>query len=95
MTLPVSLWPELCIVAVPYVPNHERIDLGLVGYGSDVPQDVLDAAIARREQLQADRAILEEVKPPKGPRKRARNAKGHLVADDPTTPDVNEAWEDG
>lgn len=80
---------------MPYVPNHERIDLGLVGYGSDVPQDVLDAAIVRREQLeqlQADRATLEEVKPT---RKRARNAKGHLVADDPTTPDVNEAWEDG
>ena len=25
--------------------------------------------------------------------KRARNAKGHLVADDPSTPDINEAWE--
>jgi len=24
--------------------------------------------------------------------KRARNAKGHLKADDPSTPDVNEAW---
>ena len=27
--------------------------------------------------------------------KRARNAKGQLKADDPTTPDVNEAWEGG
>ena len=27
-------------------------------------------------------------------RKRARNAKGQLKADDPSTPDVNEAWED-
>ena len=27
--------------------------------------------------------------------KRARNAKGHLKADDPSTPDVNEAWEGG
>ncbi len=78
---------------MPYVPNHERIDLGLVGYGSDVPQDVLDAAIARREQLQADRTTLEDVKP--ATRKRARNAKGHLVADDPTTPDKDEAWEEG
>ena len=26
---------------------------------------------------------------------RARNAKGHLVADDPSTPEVNEAWEGG
>jgi len=28
-------------------------------------------------------------------RKRARNADGTLKADDPTTPDINEAWEDG
>jgi len=27
--------------------------------------------------------------------KRARNAKGQLKADDPSTPDVNEAWEGG
>jgi hypothetical protein len=76
---------------VPYVPNHERIDLGLEGYGSDVPEDVLKEAIARRERLLVDRATLLEVGP--GQRKRARNKKGHLVADDPATPEVNEAWE--
>jgi len=27
------------------------------------------------------------------PRKRARNADGTLKGDDPTTPDINEAWE--
>lgn len=27
--------------------------------------------------------------------KRARNEKGHYIADDPSTPDVNEAWEGG
>jgi hypothetical protein len=27
--------------------------------------------------------------------KRARNKKGQLMADDPSTPDVNEAWEGG
>ena len=27
--------------------------------------------------------------------KRARNNKGQLMADDPNTPDVNEAWEGG
>ena len=27
--------------------------------------------------------------------KRARNEKGRLVADDPSTPEVNEAWEGG
>jgi len=35
--------------------------------------------------------VKEEVKKPV----RARNEKGQLKADDPTTPDVNEAWEDG
>jgi hypothetical protein len=29
------------------------------------------------------------------PRKRARTAAGKLAADNPATPDVNEAWEDG
>jgi hypothetical protein len=28
-------------------------------------------------------------------RKRARNSDGTLKADDPSTPDINEAWEDG
>ena len=27
--------------------------------------------------------------------KRARNAKGQVLSDDPSTPNVNEAWEDG
>lgn len=76
----------------PYVPNHERIELGLQGYGSDVPQDVLDAARIRHQQIQADHKTLEEVHPP---RRRARNGKGQVVADDPTTPEKNEAWEDG
>lgn len=74
---------------MPYVPNHERIELGLEGFGSDVPEGVLNAAIARRDQLAADRALLEEVRPS---RKRTRNPKGQLVADDPTTTE-NEAWE--
>ena len=32
---------------------------------------------------------------PKEEPKRARNEKGQLVGDDPSTPDVNEAWEGG
>ena len=27
--------------------------------------------------------------------KRARNAKGQVLSDDPSTPNINEAWEDG
>ena len=45
---------------------------------------------------------LEEPKPKKpaakkapAKRKRARKADGTLKGDDPSTPDVNEAWEDG
>ena len=34
------------------------------------------------------------VKPKAAPKKkRARDAKGRLKADDPSTPDINEAWE--
>lgn len=77
---------------MPYVPNHERIDLGLIGYGSDVPQDVLDEAIARREQRDAPAVTPEEARTIS--RKRARNAKGQVVADDPTTPDKDEAWQE-
>ena len=36
---------------------------------------------------------LTAMKPPK--RVRARNKDGTLKADDPSTPDVNEAWEGG
>jgi len=40
---------------------------------------------------------LEKPAPKKAPvkRKRARKADGTLKADDPSTPDINEAWEDG
>lgn len=46
-----------------------------------------------------DICIAEEAKPkkkataPKG-KKRARNDKGHLIGDDPSTPDIDEAWVD-
>jgi len=39
--------------------------------------------------------ILDETTIENVPPKRARNEKGHLMADDPSTPDVNEAWEGG
>lgn len=52
--------------------------------------------IADRLMTKAEKEA--EVKPqepaPKKP-KRARNAKGHFKADDPSTPNVNEAWEGG
>lgn len=41
-----------------------------------------------KEDDRVYRKVIEEPK-------RARNDKGQLVADDPSTPDVNEAWEGG
>ena len=37
-------------------------------------------------------AVLEFVEGAEEVTVRARNEKGHLVGDDPSTPDVNEAW---
>lgn len=41
-----------------------------------------------------ENGFAEEVTSDEKP-KRARNDKGQLMADDPSTPDVNEAWEGG
>ena len=51
--------------------------------------DVIEVKAADGKVLIAN-GFAKEIKA-----KRARNAKGHLVADDPSTPDVNEAWEGG
>jgi len=62
----------------------------------DLPEEEIKKIISMRptaiEILEA-----EEVKTSKEPakKKRARNANGTLKADDPSTPDVNEAYEDG
>jgi len=53
------------------------------GWAMEVKVDSVDETV----DLEAD---VKEVKP-----KRARNKKGQLKADDPSTPDVNEAWEGG
>ena len=49
------------------------------GWAMEVKVDSVDATVD-----------VEAVEP-----KRARNEKGQLVGDDPSTPDVNEAWEGG
>jgi len=51
------------------------------GWAMEVKVDSADEAV----QVEAE---VKEVK-------RARNKKGQLQADDPSTPDVNEAWEGG
>jgi len=46
----------------------------------------------RGEWHSKDPAVLEFVKDTETKKVRARNEKGQLVGDDPSTPDVNEAW---
>ena len=50
------------------------------------------AEYMRGEWHTKDPAVLEFVKGSEEVKVRARNEKGHYVKDDPSTPDVNEAW---
>lgn len=71
-----------------YLPNDERIRLGLQHYGSDVPDDVVAAAEA---------ALAGGACPAPAPKpttkKRARTVKGQFQGDNPETTDADEAWE--
>jgi hypothetical protein len=64
----------------------------------ELPKAEVDKILAARPHTIE---VLAEEAPKKAPKKtaakkkRARNADGTLKADDPSTPDVNEAWEDG
>jgi len=70
----------------------------------DLPEDELKRISVTKPNAYE---IIEEAKPAKKPepkkapkkatakKKRARNKDGTLKADDPSTPDVNEAWENG
>lgn len=70
-----------------YVSNADRARLGLVAWGSDVPDDVVAAA----EAALAGTAAPAQEDAPTTP-KRARRKTGQFEADDPATPDVNEAF---
>ena len=50
------------------------------------------AEYIRGEWHTKDPAVLDFVKGAEEVKVRARNEKGQLVGDDPSTPDVNEAW---
>lgn len=50
-----------------------------------------EAKVAVKEEI-AVTVNTEEPKPEKPARKRARTAKGHYKSDDPSTPDINEAY---
>lgn len=74
-----------------YLTNDERIRLGLQHYGSDVPEDVVAAAEAA---LVPVCGIACPAPTPASTKTRARTKKGQFQGDDPSTPQVNEAFVD-
>jgi len=71
-----------------YLPNTERERLGLFGFGSDVPDDVVAAAEAALASPCGGACPAPAAKTAK----RARNKKGEFEGDDPNTTEVNEAY---
>ncbi len=62
-------------------------------YGEfDCKDQDLMVAICDCERAAADKPVKVKKAAPK--KKRARDEDGHFKADDPSTPDVNEAWEE-
>jgi len=75
-------------------------------YGDELPADIVEsfvnlpALIGAKEilvvEVEDEPEVEEKPKPkpkPKAKKKRAKNEDGTFKADDPSTPDVNEAWE--
>ena len=71
-----------------YLTNTDRERLGLIGYGSDVPADV----VADAEAALAASCGGACPAPAAKTTKRARNKAGEYVGDDPETAEVNEAY---
>lgn len=64
-------------------------------YGEfDCKDNDLMVAICNCERAEAEAAAKKPVKKVEVKKKRARDEDGHFKADDPSTPDVNEAWEE-
>ena len=72
---------------MPYLTNAERLQLGLIGCSDPTDEEV---AAAKADQAPVKHPSSEAAAKPA---KRARNKKGEFKADDPATPDVNEAFE--
>ena len=73
----------------------------LVDAKEDWQKSIMDSFVQNgwaieTKDVQTENEVEEgEVEPVESEPKRARNDQGHYVADDPTTPDVNEAYEGG
>lgn len=62
----------------------------------DLPEEEIRKIIAfRPHAIEVLEVESEQEKKAPAKKKRARNADGTLKGDDPSTPDVNEAYEDG
>jgi len=91
------LRPKPCVVDA----DSKKLELQPVGKIVDADNDHMIANMERfvsmgwAMEVKMD-SVEETVKvEAKVEIKRARNEKGHLVGDDESTPDVNEAWEGG
>ena len=72
----------------------------LFDYGDELPADIVQEFVNLPALISAGEIIVEEIeepvveeKPTPKAKKRAKNNDGTFKADDPSTPDVNEAWE--
>lgn len=72
---------------MPYVSSEERERLNLYAWGSDVPQEALDAAEAALTPAALEPDPVATPAP-----KRARKSNGQFQGDDPNTAEVNEAF---
>jgi len=92
------LRPKPCVVDA----NSKKLELQPVGKIVDADNDHMITNMERfvsmgwaievkMDSVEETVEVAAEVKEVK----RARNEKGHLIGDDETTPDVNEAWEGG
>lgn len=58
-------------------------------------EDIMQIFIRNEWAIEVKKDSPEETVKVEAKIKRARNKKGQLIGDDPSTPDVNEAWEGG
>ena len=81
---------KLLILIVAF--NHEKFIKKVLNRIDENLINTYDVEILINDDSSSDETVkvTADVKP-----KRARNTKGQLKADDPSTPDVNEAWESG
>ena len=72
-------------------PDEFAVVWGAIIQATAVPAPELVGLAALAEACNLPQAFVEAVNPPAG-MQRARDESGRFIADDPATPDVNEAW---